>query len=137
MSWSRDCAHAASRCLRVALLLGSLLSHLGCTHGVARVAGGPRAALAQLVPKLDLRWELLEPRNVRGAGSDIGDSARVQTGIAAWLRWQPTVYAAQSPGPYELSPAAWAAPCELPDDTCFAELAEAEREIGDALKQER
>jgi len=137
MSRSRDCARAASGCLRVVLLLGSFLSHLGCTHGGARAAGGPRAALALLVPKLDLRWQMLEPRRLRDAGSDTGDSARVQTGIAAWLRWQPTVYAVLSPSPYELSPAAWAAPCELPDVTCFAELAEAEREIGDALQQER
>jgi hypothetical protein len=93
--------------------------------------------LALLVPKLDLNWQLLAPRSLRGAGSDSGDSARVRTGMTAWLRWQPTFYAAQAPSPYELSPTAWAAPCELTDVTCFAELAEAEREIGDALSQER
>lgn len=134
MSWSRSYAGAApSHGLRAVLLLVSFPAVLGCAPaGAAR-----RAGLALLVPKLDLRWQLQRTRSARGDGPDLGGSARVHSGFAAWLRWQPTVYAAQLPSPYDLSPAAWAAPCELDDVTCFVELAESERELGDLLPRER
>jgi hypothetical protein len=139
MSWSRDRARAAARgrwvVLRVVLLLAGLPSLPGCSSGGACGASCPRAVVALLVPKLDLRWQLLQTRS--GAGSDSGGSARVFTGVAVWLRWQPTLYAAALPARHELSPAAWAAPCELGDVTCLAELAESEREIADALQRER
>ena len=140
MSWSRDRARAAARglwvvlrvVLRVVPLLGGLPSLPGCSSGACG-ASCPRAVVALLVPKLDLRWQLLQTQS--GAGSDSG--TRVFTGVAVWLRWQPTLYAAELPARHELSPAAWAAPCELGDVTCLAELAESEREIADALQRER
>jgi hypothetical protein len=134
MTSRRDLSHAAPYCLRVAMSLAAISSGVGCSHGRAlpRRASGGRALLASFVPKLDLRWQLQQSR------SDGNDTrARVDTGFAAWLRWQPSLYAAQLPSRYELSPAAWAAPCELDDVTCLAELAESEPELAQDLQEDR
>jgi hypothetical protein len=124
----------ALRRLGVATSLVAITSALGCTQANAVLRGAccRRALLAALVPKLDLRWQLAR---VRSRGDEAG--ARVDMGFAAWLRWQPSSNAAQVPSRYELSPAAWASPCELDDVTCLAELTESERELAEALQEER
>jgi hypothetical protein len=119
-------------CLRVVALLACIASGVGCSYGPGRGPCCRRAAFALLVPKLDLRWQL-----ARTQSQVVDTTARVHTGVSAWLRWQPSLYAAQVPSRYELSPAAWASPCNLDDAACFAELAESERELDDALQEER
>lgn len=122
------------RRLGVALSLAALVSVAGCAQESVGGPGGPsrRALLAALVPKLDLRWQL---ERVRGRDDEVG--ARVGAGFAAFLRWQPSSYAAEVPRRFELSPAAWVSACELDDVTCFAELAESDGELAEALREER
>jgi len=113
------------RLLPLALMLSVALG--GCT----------RMALAPLIPKLDVTWRVRVTRSAalgdQGSSGRSGD--RVDTGVAAVLRWQPAVYGADVPERYEAAPAAWLAPCELDDVTCFAEFAESEREIAAALQE--
>lgn len=134
MTSRRDHSRAASLCLRVAMSLATFSATLGCGQGSSLLREGccQRAVFAALVPKLDLRWQLR-----RAQMRDDDEGARIDAGFAAWLRWQPTSYAAEVPSRYELSPSAWAYPCELDDITCFAELAESERELAEAVQEER
>ncbi|MDB4976457.1 MAG: hypothetical protein JWN48_4798 [Myxococcaceae bacterium] len=96
-----------------------------------------RSCTASFVPKLDLTWRLSRTRQHGANGGGGGESLREQlnTGIAAYLRWQPKVYAAYVPERYELSPSAFLAPCEASDTSCFAEFAEDEREVTQALQE--
>lgn len=114
--------------------LVAITSVLGCTPASVQLRGGrhQRALLAVLVPKLDLRWQL---QNARSRDNQL--EAHVGASFAAFLRWQPSTYAAQLPSRFELSPAAWTSACELDDVPCFAELAESDRELAEALREER
>ncbi|MDB4986383.1 MAG: hypothetical protein JWN04_1561 [Myxococcaceae bacterium] len=107
----------------VFLLASAFSASLSCT----------RSCASSFVPKLDLRWQLSRARTAGTSSEHAGE--RTELGIAAWLRWQPTIYAAYVPERYELSPSAWIAPCEADDASCFAELAEDERELDQSLQE--
>ncbi|HEX5660916.1 MAG TPA: hypothetical protein VFX59_27175 [Polyangiales bacterium] len=83
-----------------------------------------RAVPAAFVPALELR-----------AAYRVKLDERVELGVGAWLRWTPRTAASAVASQVDQAPAVWLAPCALDDVTCFTELAEAEREIANALRE--
>ncbi len=82
-----------------------------------------RALPASWVPALELRAAY----RVRDQATDLG--------LGAWLRWTPRSAASALMPRVDQLPASWLAPCALEDVTCLTELAEAEPEIANALRE--
>ena len=118
--------------LSLLLLVCAFSLSLSCTHGCSR------SCVAWFVPKLDLKWQLGRTRDAAGLGAALSgqrSGEHVHMGVSAWLRWEPTVYAALVPERFDLSPSAWLAPCDADDSACFAEFARDEPEIAASLRE--
>lgn len=122
--------------LSLLLLVSAFSVSVSCTHGCTR------SCVAPFVPKLDLKWQLHRTRDVAGVGgAALGEALpgqhagqHVHMGVSAWLRWQPTVYAAFVPERFDLAPSAWLAPCDADDSACFDDFARDEPEIAESLR---
>ena len=112
--------------LSLLVLVSALSANTSCARSVS----------ALLVPKLELHAQLQQTRANGSLASTLVQhtSQQLHAGFSAWLRWQPTVYAAQVPVRYELSPSAWMAPCDDDDSDCFAEFARDEHDIAAELR---
>jgi hypothetical protein len=94
--------------------------------------GCARSTLVLLVPKLELRCAV---HYLAADDAATSRSDRLRASASAFLRWRPAIEARAVPSPYELTPAAWVAPCGDGDLDCLREVAEAESEIAAALRE--
>lgn len=112
------------------------MNWLACLLGIACAAGCAgepwrRAGPAALLPALALRLDYRRLRDLR----TIDARDQVDVTLSASLRWHPRNAAAAIPSQAEQAPSVWLAPCALDDLLCLAEVAEAEPEIADALRE--